>query len=118
MMFLKKIIQIKKLAAVDMIWIGSRIAIPEYLLGIILPLGLSVFSFYKGQTIMGIWLISIAANYVPLFIYAVNLKLTNKVEIVGRPEIAYAKKYGTQQIIILIPFLVVILAILQKMSNK
>ncbi|HXS14846.1 MAG TPA: hypothetical protein VN711_01855 [Candidatus Saccharimonadales bacterium] len=112
------IIDIKKLAAVDMAWFGSRIIISEYILGVLLPLGLGILSLYKGQIVIGIWLITIAANYVPLFLYAITLKRAGRVEAEGKPEIAHAKKYGIQQIIILIPLAVVLLAITQELKKK
>lgn len=108
------IIEIRKLAAVDMAWLGWRIIIPEYLFGILLPFALGFLSIHRGQILMGIWLVTIAINYIPLFIYAVNLKQTNSIEKEGKPEIVRAKKYGVQQIVILVPLLVVILALLQE----
>lgn len=111
------IIEVRKLAAVDMAWLGWRIIIPEYLFGILLPLGLGFLSLYRGQILMGIWLVTIAINYIPLFIYAVHLKQTNSIQKEGIPEIVRAKKYGIQQIVILIPFLVVILALLQEIQK-
>ena len=73
------IINIRKLAAVDMAWLGTRVIVAEYALGVILPLGLGLVSIRSGllgsapvgwETVLGFWLISIAANYIPLFIYA------------------------------------------------
>jgi hypothetical protein len=63
---------------------------------------------------LGFWLVSIAANYIPLFIYAVLIAKGGTVKGEGQPELAHAKRYGIQQVIILVPFLVVILALLQE----
>jgi hypothetical protein len=103
-------INIRKLAAVDMVWLGTRIILAEYALGLVLPLILGLLSIRSGlsgwKAVLGIWLIAIAANYISLFIYAV---LTAR---------AGTVREEAQQVIILVPFLVVILALLQERQNK
>ena len=63
---------------------------------------------------MGAWLVSIAANYISLFIYAVLIARGGTVKEAGQPELVRAKRYGVQQVIILIPFLVVIVVFLRE----
>jgi hypothetical protein len=68
---LSKLIEIRKLAAVDLLWLGSRIVLLEYALGIASPLALGVLSVRVGlshrpevsvgQVVMGVWLMGIAA---------------------------------------------------------
>ena len=120
-------ISIRKLAAVDMAWLGPRIIIAEYALGIILPLVLGAVSVRAGwsgadrsgwQIIMGLWLIGIALNYVPLFIYAVLIARAGAVKQAGQPELARARRYGVQQVVILVPLMVVILAIIQELHGR
>ena len=115
-------INIRKLAAVDMFWLGKRIVLAEYALGVVLAAILGVLSIRSGlvghsdwETGMGVWLISISANYIPLFIYALLIAKGGTLKAEGQPELAHAKRYGVQQGIILIPFLVVILALSQEM---
>jgi len=117
-------INIRKLAALDMAWLGTRAIVAEYALGVILPLVLGLLSLRSGlrdasawETGLGIWLITIAANYVPLFIYAVLIAKAGTAKEEGQPEIVHAKRYGVQQIIILVPFLVVIAALLQELRQ-
>jgi hypothetical protein len=116
-------IEIRKLAAVDMAWLGARVIVAEYALGILLPGALGLLSLRAGllapvhsdwEIAMGIWLASIAVNYIPLFIYAVLIARAGTVNAEGRPELARAKRYGLQQVVILVPFLVLILAFLQE----
>lgn len=120
-------IDIRKLAAVDMVWLGTRLILAEYGLGIVLPLILGLLSIRSGlfrpihstwQAVMGVWLVSIAANYIPLFIYAVLIAKGGTVKEEGQPELARAKRYGIQQVIILVPFLVVLLALRQESRWK
>lgn len=121
------IINIRKLAAVDMAWLGTRVIVAEYALGVVLPFGLGLVSIRSGllgpalvgwETVLGFWLVSIAVNYIPLFIYAVVIARGETVNEEGQPELAHAKRYGVQQVIILIPFLVVILALIQEARRQ
>jgi hypothetical protein len=116
-------IEIRKLAAVDMAWLGTRVILAEYALGVLLPAILGVISIRGGMsdtgqigfgTTLGFWLIGIAANYVPLFIYAVLIARAGTAKAEGEPEIAHARRYGLQQVIILVPLLVVIVALVQE----
>ena len=120
-------INIRKLAAVDMALNGTRFIVTEFAIGIVLPLILGLFSIRDGlsgavqiswQTLLGFWLISIAANYVPLFIYAVRIARGGTVMEEGQSELAHAKRYSIQQVIILVPFLVVFLAIIQESRRR
>jgi hypothetical protein len=120
-------INIRKLAAVDMAWLGTPIIVAEYALGVVLPLILGLISIRSGfsgpelsawKAALGIWLVTIAGNYIPLFIYAVLLAKAGTVKREGQPELAHAKRYGVQQVIILVPFLVLILALTQELNPK
>lgn len=120
-------INIRKLAAVDMVFLGSKVIIAEYACGMLLPFILGVLSIrsgFKGPSIvgwelaMGVWLISIAANYIPLFVYSVLIARAGTVKEEGQPELARAKRYGTQQVIIRVPFLVVVIALIQEQGRR
>ena len=115
------VIEVRKLAAVDMVWLGKRIVVAEYALGVVLPFALGIFSIKIGvahhtawQTLVGAWLVTIAANYVPLFLYALAIMRAGTVDQEGRPELARARRYGIQQTMILIPLLVVGVALVQE----
>ena len=112
-------INIRKLAAIDMAWLGSRVILAEYALGIVLPLFLGLVSVRGagGERVLGLWLIGIAANYVPLFIYAVLIASGGTAKTEGQPEMVRAKRYGLQQVVILVPLLVVAMAIAQELHK-
>jgi hypothetical protein len=120
-------ISIRKLVAVDMVWLGKWIILSEYAFGIILPLILGILSVRSGglgfehlgwSTILGYWLIGIAANYVPMFIFAVLIARGGTVKEEGQPELARARRYGVQQIVILIPLFVVIISLVQENRKR
>jgi hypothetical protein len=101
-----------------MAWLVPKIVIAEYALGVILPLVLGLLSLRAApslaQIALGGWLVGIAANYVPLLIYAVLIARAGTVQQEGAPELARARRYGVQQIVILVPGLVLLLALVQK----
>jgi hypothetical protein len=120
-------INIRKLAAVDMAWLGTRIIVAEYAVGVVIPFVLGLISIRSGffgpvlsgwEAALGIWLVTIAANYIPLFIYAVLIAKAGTAKEEGEPELAHAKRYGVQQVIILVPFLVLVLALTQELGRR
>ena len=74
-----RLIEVRKLAALDMAGLGTRLVLAEYALGIVLAAALGTLSLgwgiahdaelYQWPVLGGIWLLTIAANYVPLFLY-------------------------------------------------
>ena len=121
-------IEVRKLAAVDMAWLGGRIVLAEYALGIVLPVALGLLSLRAGltqrpdpsvwQVALGIWLVTIAANYVPLFLYALAILRAGTVKEEGQRELAHARRYGLQQIIIIVPLLVMAVAWAQERRRR
>ena len=122
----ERMIRIRKLAALDMAWLGPRVILAEYALGIVLPLALGVVSIRSGLAgggpgwalTLGIWLVGIAANYVPLFIYAVLITKAGTVRQEGGPELAHARRYGLQQAMLLVPALVLVVAVIQELLAR
>ncbi len=120
-------ISIRKLVAVDMVWLGTRIILAEYAAGVLLPLVLGVISIRSGffgprasawETASGVWLVGIAANYIPLLMYAVLIARAGTAQVEGQPELAHARRYGLQQVIILVPLMVAILTLIQESSRR
>jgi hypothetical protein len=122
-----KLIRVRKLAAVDMAWLGPRVIVAEYGIGIVLPLALGALTLRNSlssaspsmwQILLGIWLVGIAANYIPLFLYAVSIARGGTAKVEGEPELPNARRYGLQQTIILVPLLVVLVTLIQEQSER
>jgi hypothetical protein len=110
-------IQIRKLVAVDTAWLGARFIVAEYALGIVLPLALGSLSLrgpFGWPTLMGVWLVGIAANYIPMLLYAVSLARAGTAKAEAQPEMANVKRYSLQQAMLLVPLLVCIVALVQE----
>jgi hypothetical protein len=120
-------VNFRKLVAVDMVVNGTRFILAEVALGVVIPLILGVLSLLSDllggnqpgrDTVLGIWLVGIAVNYVPLLIYAVLIARGGTVKEEGGPEVVRAKRYTIQQVIILVPFVVAVLAVIQEISQR
>ena len=120
-------IEIRKLAALELAWAGAPLIVAEYVVGVVVPLGLGLLSFRAAltampepviwQAVVGLWLLSIGANYVPLLVYAVAIARGGSAASEGRPEIARVARYRIQQLMLLAPLLVVIAAAGQELRR-
>ena len=121
-------IEVRKLAALDMAGLGTRLVLAEYALGVVLPAALGTLSLgwgiarhaelYQWLVLGGIWLLTIAANYVPLFLYAVALARAGTVEDEAQTELPHARRYAVQQAMILVPLLVLALSVAQEQGRR
>jgi hypothetical protein len=123
------LISVRKLAALDIVFHGSRLILLEFAGIFILCVGLGLLFLYRaiepgpGQflliAVLGFALFGIGLNYLPLLFYSIQIvrhksAQLDVVEELAHPE-KYQKAYGWQSIIlILIPFALLILAGFQK----
>lgn len=116
-------IDIRKLAAMDMALHGVRLITAEYALGIVFPLVLTLLPLRLllagavatgWQALSAAWLVGVAVNYIPLFAYALLIARAGTVQQEGRPEFARARLYNVQQLLLLVPFLVAAAALVQE----
>jgi hypothetical protein len=120
-------VSIRRLAAVDMALHGPRFIISEFAIGVLVPAVLGFFSIraalagaaaFNWTMATALWLIGAAANYIPLLVYAILIVRGGTLEREGRADMAEIKRYSLQQFIILLPFLVAVLALLQELSRR
>jgi hypothetical protein len=77
-----------------------------------------LFIIFKGYLPMGAYLLLLGINYVPLLIFAVATRAHREVAKQNPPDLVRGvRKYGVQQILILVPLAVPVLAILQRPGN-
>jgi hypothetical protein len=126
------IINIRKLAALDIVFHGPQFILIEFALGVFGCAALGLFSMYFGlfhgpnhspfAVIMGCFLLCIALNYVPLLLYAISIVRHKS----AQQEVAYelehrdkyAGKYLRQSTLLLIPLTVPALAFYQKLQKR
>ena len=68
---------IRKLAAIDILFLGFKFAFVEYVFGVLFSMALGVFVLYRshtaGQIGLGIYLLSLGINYVPMVVYTISI---------------------------------------------
>jgi hypothetical protein len=125
------VINIRKLAALDIAFHGPKFILIEFALGVFGCAALGLFSMYFGlfhgpnhsqfAVIMGCFLLWVALNYVPLLIYAISIVRHNSAhqevayELEHRDE--YAGKYMRQSTLLLLPLAVPLLAVYQELQK-
>ncbi|HJZ65079.1 MAG TPA: hypothetical protein VKD70_12215 [Candidatus Acidoferrum sp.] len=112
------VINPRKLAAIDIIFLGPKFIIIEFAGGVILCASLGIFVLLRSHSVMtlalGLYLISLGINYVPMLIYAVTItKNDNAWAEIGdelNDKRRAMAKYRRQSILLLVPLLVPIVA--------
>ena len=122
------LIEVRKLAALDMALLGTRLVLAEYALGVVLPAALGTLflglglarhaELYHWLVLGGIWLLTIAANYVPLFLYAVVLARAGTVQEEAQAARPHIRRYVLQQALILVPLSVLALSVAQEQGRR
>jgi hypothetical protein len=125
------IINIRKLAALDMVFHGSKFILAESALGVfgspVLAFVIAAPAFFSGhvnltQILISSYMLCIALNYVPLLLYAIHIARLKSAEQEVASELGqkarYARKYTMQSGLLLLPLVVPILALYQEWQKR
>lgn len=111
-------IKIRKLVALDMAVHSPTFIVIEFVIGVLGIPALGLYSLFKGGTRMGLYLLGIGINYLPLLVYAVIIARKRSANREAAYELSHkpteAKRYLVGQLILLAPFIVVPLALYQE----
>lgn len=123
-------IDVRKLAAVDLHFLGPPLIVTEFAIGIVGPFLLGTLTLRMasrhawplGLTLFGAYLLCLGVNYIPLLLHAVSLARSHSAYRVIAGELSDQRttfrKYRRQSLYLLIPLLIPILAILQLMERQ
>lgn len=114
-------VSVRRLAAVDLSGLGPKIIIPEFAIAVLGAPALGVLTMVRsgspGATVLGVLLIGLGVNYVPLVIHAIDLVRRSAVEATIADEAddrrALYAKYRKQSLWLLVPFAVGVAALAQ-----
>lgn len=113
---------LRKLAAIDMVFLGPKFVVAEYACGTLLSLALGIFILFRArsvwQVVLGVYFLCLGINYAPMLLYAIELGDREK----ARAEIAdelgeqrkAMSKYRRLSLVLLVPFAALILALRNK----
>jgi hypothetical protein len=116
------VISLRKLAALEVFFLGPMFILAEYACGVLLSIALGAFVLYRSrsfpQILLGIYLICLGVNYMPLLFYAVSVRDRLQAARAIEDELANTRKsmsrYRTQSLILLLPLAVPVLALMQE----
>jgi uncharacterized membrane protein len=118
-------VNVRKLAAIDLLFLG-RLVLVEFAVGVFGSLALGVLSVWQGaqrfhspwMILLGIYLVFIGINYLPLLLYAIDMARKGGAEQEVGDELGDKRKtfrkYRRQSVWLLVPLVVIIAAILQR----
>ena len=117
-----RIIDVRKLVALDIFLHGPRFIMIEFGVGTPAIIAFGLFVIYTGQSALGVYLVLTGINYVPVLTYAIVIvragTAAKEIEQEMSADRHYVRKYSTQQLIIFIPLAVVLLAVRQEMTKR
>ena len=117
---------LRKLAAIDILFLGSRFIIIEFAVGAFLSAALGLFVLIRGhsfwQLALGIYLICVGINYLPMLAYAVSISNKERAQTELAGELANKRsamaKYRGQSLLLLVPLVVPILALAHQLRIR
>lgn len=124
---MSRLIDLRKLAVVDLTLPGPRFILAEFAVGV---LGALIFAYFvlrnplilpiawTWNVAIGLWLVGIAIHYVPLFLYALDFVRADRIDKEGTPELARVGRYTVQQTLVSIPFLFPFITLFQEMACR
>ena len=100
---------------------STSFIVMEFVIGAVGIPAFGVFSLFRGGTRLGLYLLSIGINYIPLLIYAVIIARKKSAKQDAAYELAHktteAKRYFRGQLVLLVPFIIVPVALYQEMAR-
>jgi hypothetical protein len=126
------VIDVRKLAALDIVLHGARLIVAEFAVGVLLCGALGAGITYAGVFAgrdrspfaigIGVYLLGVGLNYLPLLLYALVIARRGS----AREEVArelserdrYVRRYSLQQFLLLVPLVVPALAIGQELARR
>jgi hypothetical protein len=123
-------LNVRKLAAIDLRFLGAKIILAEFGLGVVGPAVLGVATLRAGiqrfhspgMVIFGAYLLSLGVNYVPLLLHAISLVRDGSAHQEIASELddprAAMRKYRRQSLFLLLPLVIPIAAVAQEIQRS
>jgi hypothetical protein len=120
------VINVRKLAAIDLYFLGPKIILLEFGLGVPTMLTLGIFSLRVGmfrthttwQSALGVYLLLLAVNYIPMLWCAIDITRRGSAAAELGDELhdkgAAMQKYRLQSLWLLVPLVVLVAWVVQR----
>jgi hypothetical protein len=109
---------LRRLAAIDIFFLGYRLIVGEYVCGALFSTALGVFILIRGhslwQATLGTYLICLGINYIPMIICALEIRSRTRAQAEIADELADGKaamaKYRAVSLLLLVPLATMFIA--------
>jgi hypothetical protein len=124
------VLNVRKLAAIDLEFLGARFILAEFGIGVTGPIALGVLTLRAGlyrfhslrMIVFGVYLLALGINYVPLLWHAIDMVHGGSAhaEIAGElgDKRAVLRKYRRQSLFLLVPFFAPVVGIVQNLQRR
>jgi hypothetical protein len=121
------VLNARKLVAIDLVFLGSKAIITEFIAGVFLSAALGVFVLVRGhgsvaQIVLGFYLISLGVNYIPMLIYAIAITRARSAQAELGGELDNKRvtmaKYRRQSLWLLVPLVVPLMVFSQARTDR
>ena len=118
--------KIRLLAGLDIVYHGARLILLEFAAGVLLPLALGLLLVLRGRAVwqrpLGVYLLLVALNYLPLLLAAVRLAADAQALQNVRDELArdpqMGVRYTKKSLLILVPLAIPCFALAELMRPR
>jgi hypothetical protein len=112
-------VDFRKLAAIDVAFLGPKIILAEFAAGALFSIALGIFALFRSHSgsgiAIGIYLLCLGINYVPMFGYALGIGSRDNAKYTLGDELQQSRtemsKYRRQSLLLLIPLSVPLFAL-------
>lgn len=119
-------VDLRKLAAIDIAFLGRKFIIAEFAAGVVLSTALGLFVLVRGhsfwQSLLGVYFLCLGINYAPMFAYAMAIPTRHQARKEMAEELAdrgrAMAKYRRLSVLLLIPLVVPVLAFVARQKTK
>jgi hypothetical protein len=120
------VIDPKRLAAIDLVFLGPKFVIAEFAAGVLLSGGIGLFILARSLTsrsiLLGLYFVSLSLNYVPMLVHAMRLAGTGAARAELGAELEDVRramgKYRRQSLWLLVPLAPVIAGVKQMAGRQ
>ena len=115
-------LNVRRLAAIDVAFLGPAIIIAEFAVGVIGPLALGIFiasrSHSVNQAMLAAYFVALGINYFPLLLHALSLRDHSRARLeieseLGSDPRAAMRRYRRGSLLLLLPLVIPFLAVMQ-----
>ena len=111
---------LRKLAAIDIYFLGHAVVFVEYACGVLLPISLGVFALVRSHSVwqsgLGVYLACLGINYLPMFSHMISIANKKNAQAELGDELIDKKKamvkYRRRSLFLLVPLLPPLLSLI------